>query len=159
MYPAPPSVPAFITVSPVNSSLQLGGNQIQLTASLTDTTGAPISATQPFVWTSSNTALLTVNDDGLCETASPDPTQLSLGSKRVDVTVTYPYCNRTTGERISATTQITVTAYPATSIFSPLAPGISGGTPTDDFAYAQNHEGSCGTGGKGWRSVPLPQST
>ena len=48
MYPAPPSVPAFIAVSPAALTLQLGGNQIQLTARLTDTTGAPIAATQPF---------------------------------------------------------------------------------------------------------------
>jgi hypothetical protein len=150
MYPAPPSVPAFIAVSPVASTLQLGGNQIQLIASLTDTTGTPISATQPFVWASSNPGLLAVSDSGLCETASPGPTLLSVGSSRVDVSVSYPFANRTTGETITATAQIAVTAYPATSIFSPLAPGY-------DFTYAQNHEGSSGQGGKGWRAVPFPE--
>jgi hypothetical protein len=154
MYPTPPVVPAFIAVSPVASTLQLGGNQLQLTATLTDATGAPISATKPFVWTSSNPGLLTVSGSGLCETASPDPTLLSVGSKRVDVVVTYPFANRTTGETITATAQLAITPYNSVSIFSPLAPGVSGGNVAADFVYAQNHEGSCGRGGKGWRVVP-----
>jgi hypothetical protein len=154
-YPTAPSVPAFISVTPAASSIALGGNQIQLVASLTDANGNTISASKPFTWASSNTSLLTVSSSGLCQTASPTTTLLSVGSTRVDIVVTYPFGNRTTGETISATAQIEVTAYAGVvSIFSPLAPGISGGNAAADFVWAQNHTGSSGQGGQGFRPVP-----
>jgi hypothetical protein len=154
-YPPTPSVPAFISVTPAASSIALGGNQIQLVASLTDANGNTISASKPFTWASSNTSLLTVSSTGLCQTASPNANFLSVGSTRVDIVVSYPFGNRTTGETISATCQVTVTAYAGTvSIFSPLAPGISGGSPAADFTWAQNNTGSSGQGGQGFRPVP-----
>ena len=105
-----PGVAAFISVSPAAPSIRLGGNTLQFTASLTDAYGAAVSATQPFTWASSNTALLSVSSSGLCTTASPDVTELNPGSTRVDVQVSYPFCNRTTGEIIYATAKVTVTS-------------------------------------------------
>src|SRR5271170_2390437 len=106
-YPQPPSVPSFLSVSPTNIAVQFG-TQVQLVPVLKDTSGNTLSATKPFVYSSSNTALLTVNSSGLCTAVTPsDPTQLNEGGY-VTVNVSYPNGNRTTREIIYANSMIQV---------------------------------------------------
>jgi uncharacterized protein YjdB len=114
-YPLPPSVPVYIAVSPASSTLTWAQTQ-QLTPALTDVNGNTIEATEPFVFTSSNTALVTVDSSGLC-TVVDEPTEALAPGGVVKVSVLYPFANGGPGAgKISAASIIAITPTPAESV-------------------------------------------
>jgi hypothetical protein len=106
-YPPAPSVPSFISVTPNFVSIAFS-TTLQLVPVLTDTNGNTVSATKPFSYSSSNDALLSVDSDGLCSAVTPTDTNLLNEGGIVEITVSYPFANRTTGETISAVSTIKV---------------------------------------------------
>ncbi len=78
-----------------------------------DAFGNEQSAALPFAWKSSNEALLTVDDDGLCTVTTPADDAWPPGGE-VTVTVSYPFAGGTgpgTGT-ISTSVQVAVTPEP-----------------------------------------------
>jgi Bacterial Ig-like domain (group 2) len=152
--PITPDNTVFISVTPTNIAIAFG-TTVQLVPVLTDVGGNTLSATKPFIYSSSNTALATVDSSGLVTAYTPaDPNVLNVGGV-VQITVTYPYSNRTDNETVSATSVIKILATPATSIFTPAAPGVSGGDSTADFTYLENHT-AAHYKNAGWKVVPKP---
>jgi Bacterial Ig-like domain (group 2) len=152
--PIRPIAPVSISVTPTNVAVAFG-TTVQLEPVLTGSDGNPFTPTEPFTYSSSNDALLTVDSSGLCTAVTPDdPNVLNTGGI-VEITVNYPYSNRTDSEFITAYSFIKVLATPATSIFSPTSPGVSGGDAASDFTYLQTHTGATPKGA-GVRVVPIP---
>ena len=153
--PTQPILPVFLSVSPTKIAIAQSGT-VQLVPVLIGSDGNTFAPTAAFTYDSSNTALATVSDTGLVTAYTPaDPNVLNEGGI-VTITVTYPFSNRSPQiETISADSVIKVLATPAVSIFSPTAPGISGGDASDDFTYLQTHTGAHRSGA-GVRVVPEP---
>jgi uncharacterized protein YjdB len=109
-------VATTLTVTPA-SSILIWGATVQLTPALSDSAGTPVDASQPFVYKSSNTALVNVSDTGLC-TVVDEPTEaLAPGAAQVTVTITYPWAGSiSTGATISAEATLTVLASPSESV-------------------------------------------
>jgi hypothetical protein len=107
--PIKPIAPVSISVTPTNIAVAFG-TTVQLEPVLTGTDGNTFSATKPFVYSSNNDALLTVDSNGLCTAVTPDdPNVLNTGGI-VQITVTYPFQNRTDTDAISAVSTIKVLA-------------------------------------------------
>ena len=90
--PPPPSV-ASIVVNPSSASLVVGGTQ-RFTASARASDGSTISGVN-FTWTSSNTAVVTINASGLATAVSAGTAMIramgnGISSAQVTVTVTVP---------------------------------------------------------------------
>jgi hypothetical protein len=89
-----------------SGTVELGGNTLQLTASLFDKCGNSVEPSESFTWQSSNPGLLSVDDTGLCTSAAiQDPNALQTGGA-VQVECSYPY---QVNEKIYATASIQVT--------------------------------------------------
>jgi len=110
-----PDNPVFLTVSPTQIAIAFGAT-VQLVPLLTDVDGNTIEPTRAFIY-STNSALATVSSSGLV-TATPliDPNALQEGGI-AEITVTYPYSNRTDRETISATSRIKVLANSARTVY------------------------------------------
>jgi hypothetical protein len=104
--------PVFISVSPTMIAIN-PGTTVQLAVLLTDINGNPVTPSFTPIFTSSNPALLTVDDSGLCTAATLDGLQ---PGGFATVNVSYPYSNRTDGETMSTVSQIKILANPAQTI-------------------------------------------
>jgi hypothetical protein len=143
--PTQPIVPVSLSVTPTKIAIAFG-TTVQLVPVLTGSGGNPFTPTKPFTYSSSNTALLTVNDSGLCTAVTPDdPNALNTGGI-VTVSVTYPYSNRTDNETISVVSVIKVLSNSTVSAFVPQAPAF-------DLTYAENSRSGV-AGGCGWKVIP-----
>lgn len=113
MYPQNPrsGVPVSLTISPQSATLAAGDN-LQLSPTLTDAYGTPISATQSYSYLSSNPNLVTVNGDGLCTVASQGSGLPTGGTAEIEVS--YPWAS-VEGATIYANVLITVTIPEAVS--------------------------------------------
>jgi hypothetical protein len=139
-----PIVPVHLSISPTMISIAFGAT-VQLTATLTGSDGLPFSPTASFVYSSSNTALLTVNSSGLCTAVTPPVHQLNTGGL-VSVSVTYPFSNRTDNETISAVSAIKILANSVVSAKVPQAPAF-------DLTYCENNTSGAPQGGTGWKNI------
>lgn len=111
-YPPAPNTPAFISITPKTASIAFS-ETLQLTPALTDVNRGTVSASLSYTFSSSNPALLEVDSNGLCTAVTPDdPNALNQGGI-VEITVSYPFANRSTGDRISSLATITVQAAAA----------------------------------------------
>ena len=82
--------PVKLVLSPATASVALGENTLQITATLYDQYGAVVDPTLTLKWSSSNTAILTVDSDGLCTTAAVQDGVLNVGGQ-VTVSCSYPW--------------------------------------------------------------------
>jgi hypothetical protein len=113
--PISPDNPVFLTVSPTQIAIAFGAT-VQLVPLLTDVDGNTIEPTRAFIY-STNSALATVSSSGLVTGASlVDPNTLQEGGI-AEITVTYPFSNRSNRETISATSRIKVLANPARTVY------------------------------------------
>jgi len=137
--------PIRIVINPTET-VPLGGS-VQLTPTLADVNGTPQTVVYPFTFKSSNTALLTIDDDGLCTAVASQAGTLQAGGF-AQVEIQYPWCGvPTSGSIIYATVTFTILGSDVISAFVPLAPGF-------DLEFAENNTGSCGQGGCGWKVIP-----
>lgn len=102
--PVPPVPVASVSVSPTSPSLQVGGT-VQLTAVTRDANGSLLSG-RAITWTSTNTAIVTVNSSGVVSAVSAGTAGVIASS-----------------EGQTATSSITVTAIPVASVT--VTPGTS----------------------------------
>lgn len=116
-YPPNPrsGVPTTIAVSPQNATI-LRGNTLQLNPTLTDAYGNTVTPSQSFTYSSSNPALVSVNQSGLCTAAPLDPTVLQTGGS-AQVEISYPWANDVSGAKIYASAAITVTVPAARTVW------------------------------------------
>jgi uncharacterized protein YjdB len=118
-----PGVPVRIAISPASTSLEWG-ETVQLSATLTDATGATVEASQAFVFASSNPGV-SVDESGNVTANTPASGPWPEGASAV-ITATYPFGGGGPGAGIiSASAIITVTPTPSFSAFVPAAPGTS----------------------------------
>ena len=110
-----------IAVSPTNSTLPTGGFQ-QFTATGTYSNGGPQDITSQVTWTSTNTAVATVNAAGLVTAVSPGITAISA-----------------TMNSVTGSTRLTVQAAPLSITTTSLASGFV------NTAYAANLAANGGT--------------
>jgi Bacterial Ig-like domain (group 2) len=110
--PISPIVPVNLSVSPTMIAINQSAT-LQLTPELTGSDGLPFSPTASFVYSSSYTALATVDDTGLVTAYTPADSNLLNEGGIVSITVTYPFSNRTDGETINAVSVIKVLANAA----------------------------------------------
>lgn len=115
-YPANPrpGIPTNITVTPQTATIERGGT-VQLSPVLTDAYGNPVTATQPFTYSSSNPSLVSVNASGLCTAAAGDPDVLETGGT-VEIEIVYPWANEVSGGLIYAFVELTVTVPAGISV-------------------------------------------
>jgi hypothetical protein len=113
-YPPNPrgGVPVFITVTPAVASLAFGATQ-QLTPILADANNRTVSASASFTYSSSNPGLATIDSDGLVTSRTPDDLNVLNEGGIVEITVSYPFANRTNSDRISVIATVTVQANAA----------------------------------------------
>jgi hypothetical protein len=133
----------FQPIAPISLSF---GAAHQLTPVLLDVTGAVQTPTLTFTYKSSNPSLVTVDADGLCTVANPDPTTLPPGGQ-VQITINYPWAGNTigNGQMIYTTVAITVLAGSVISAWVPQAPGF-------DLEWCENN--MSGTPhGAGWKVI------
>jgi Bacterial Ig-like domain (group 2) len=107
-----PDAPVFISVTPTNIAIAFG-TTVQLTVTLTDVDGNTIEPTAPFTYSSSNSGLLTVDEDGLCTAMTPQDMNVLNTGGIVQITTTYPFQNRTDTDSISAVSTMKVLANTA----------------------------------------------
>lgn len=133
----------FAPIQPITTPF---GTTVQLSPVLLDVTGVEQTPTQQFVFKSSNTALVTVDADGLCTVASPQPTDLPAGGT-VEIQILYPAFGNmlNNGSNIYTSVFITVTANDAVSAYVPQAPGIT-------LEQAENSIGAT-PHGAGWKAI------
>ncbi|WP_433965984.1 Ig-like domain-containing protein [Tunturiibacter gelidiferens] len=145
--PSGVGLPVNISITPASETLSLGGT-LQLTAILTDVTGAKQNPLYPFAWSTSNASLATVDANGLVTAYTPsDPNVLNPGGQ-VSISVAYPFANNTNGDTIRATATVTVLATPAVTIYSQAQ--SQGAT---DVAEAENWPGA-NLWSNGWKNIP-----
>src|SRR5205823_1701913 len=100
---------ASVEVTPATASVQ-GGQTVQLTGTPKDADGAPLSG-RTVTWSSSNTAVATVNSSGLVSGVTPGTATITAAS-----------------EGKSGTSTITVTHVPVATVEVTPAPGsVQGG--------------------------------
>ena len=110
-----PGVATTLTISPATVSITWGAT-VQLTPALSDSAGTPVDASQPFTYSSSNTALVSVDASGLCTVVDEPLAPLAPGGA-VTISVNYPWAGSiSTGATIHASATVTVTASPAESV-------------------------------------------
>ena len=90
-------LPVKLFIEPSEAQLD-PGQTLRLTPTLTDINGAVQTPVHPFAFRSLNPTLLSVDETGLCTTSGD--TTVTPG--RVDVQVSYPFANRTSGDTIEA---------------------------------------------------------
>ena len=103
--PPPPPKVASIVVNPTSASMVVGGTQ-RFTASARASDGSTIGGVN-FTWTSSNTAVVTINATGLATAVSAGTAMIKatgngISSAQVAVTVTEPPVTRVTVSPSSA---------------------------------------------------------
>lgn len=108
-----PGIPTAVTLSPQTATI-LRGSTVQLSPTLIDAYGNVVAATQEFIFSSSNPALVSVNASGLCTAAAGDPDVLETGGI-VEIETVYPWANEISGGLIYAFVEVTVTVPPGTS--------------------------------------------
>ena len=86
--PEPDPVPSRMVISPPSGSLTASGQTLQLTATLFDANGSPLTGFE-IAWSSSNTAVATVDRNGLVTAHSGGTTQIiaAWGGVRNNITV------------------------------------------------------------------------
>ena len=86
--PEPDPVPSRMVISPPSGSLTASGQTLQLTATLFDANGSPLTGFE-IAWRSSNTAVATVDRNGLVTAHSGGTTQIiaAWGGVRNNITV------------------------------------------------------------------------
>ncbi len=86
--PEPDPVPSRMVISPPSGSLTASGETLQLTATLFDANGSPLTGFE-IAWSSSNTAVATVDRNGLVTAHSGGTTQIiaAWGGVRNNITV------------------------------------------------------------------------
>ncbi len=86
--PEPDPVPSRMVISPPSGSLTASGQTLQLTATLFDANGSPLTGFE-IAWSSSNTAVATVDRNGLVTAHSSGTTQIiaAWGGVRNNITV------------------------------------------------------------------------
>lgn len=109
-----PNVPTTIAVSPQSATIARG-NTVQLSPTLTDATGNPVTATQSFTYSSSNPGLVSVDTDGLATAAAGDPNTLQTGGT-AEIEISYPFANGVSGAKIYAFVELTVTVPAGISV-------------------------------------------
>jgi len=110
-----PGIPTTVTLSPQNATI-LRVSTVQLNPTLTDAYGNLVTATQPFIFSSSNSALVSVNASGLVTAAAGDPSVLQTGGS-VEIEITYPWAGEASGAKIYAFVELTVTVPAARTVW------------------------------------------
>jgi uncharacterized protein YjdB len=100
-----PNQAVKIILSPSSGTVELGENQIQLTASLVDAYGSPVEPKSELSWVSSNPSLATVDSSGLVTSAAIVDANALLQGGQCSVTVSYP---RNVSEKIEAVCVLTI---------------------------------------------------
>jgi len=125
MYPLNPApgLPTKITLSPQSVTLARGATA-QLAPVLSDAYGTAVSPTRPFIFTSSNPTLVSVDDTGLCTAAPLDTSELQTGGI-AEIEVLYPWAGGDSGATIHASVTVMVTVPPG--VFKPVyTPAVTG---------------------------------